>query len=162
MPSYEVRLAGGRTVRVELERSGTGWQAKVEGRPYALELVGGDGVRNLVVRIDGESVELDLEPLQQSVEVHEVPPLAPPARGTAAAGGPLHSPITGVVLAVHAQPGATVQEGDALVVIEAMKMENTIRAPAAAEVGTVNVRPGDKVRRGDVLLELTATRGKTN
>lgn len=71
----------------------------------------------------------------------------------AAAGGagPV-APLPGTVLAVHVAAGADVLAGDALVVIEAMKMEHVIRAAADARVGAVRVEVGDRVDAGDLLV----------
>jgi acetyl-CoA/propionyl-CoA carboxylase biotin carboxyl carrier protein len=59
--------------------------------------------------------------------------------------GPLTSPMPGTVLAVPVSAGDTVGPGQALVVVEAMKMEHVIAAPAAGTVRQVLVKPGDSV-----------------
>jgi glutaconyl-CoA decarboxylase len=62
--------------------------------------------------------------------------------------------MPGVVLDVHVAPGAVLRRGDAVLVLEAMKMRNTIRAPRAAEVIAVEVEAGQPVAAGDVLVRL--------
>ncbi|MEM1232203.1 MAG: biotin/lipoyl-containing protein, partial [Pseudomonadota bacterium] len=64
------------------------------------------------------------------------------------------APMPGQVIAVHAKAGASVSVGDALIVMEAMKMEHTLTAPAAGVVAAVNVAAGDKVGDGEVLVAL--------
>jgi glutaconyl-CoA decarboxylase len=90
-------------------------------------------------------------------------PATPPPRVTAGtpglvAGGAraeaLAAPMPGVVLDVHVAPGAVLRRGDAVLVLEAMKMRNTIRAPRAAEVVAVEVEAGQPVAAGDVLVRL--------
>ena len=62
--------------------------------------------------------------------------------------------MPGSVLRVDAAPGDTVAAGDAVVVLEAMKMELAVQAPAAGVVRAVHVRPGDVVSAGQALIEL--------
>ena len=57
--------------------------------------------------------------------------------------------MPGVILEVQAAPGVTVRRGDALAVLEAMKMRNTIRAPRDGEVAAVLIEPGQAVRAGE-------------
>jgi 3-methylcrotonyl-CoA carboxylase alpha subunit len=67
----------------------------------------------------------------------------------------LESPMPGTLLKVSVAVGEQVEEGQALAVVEAMKMEFTVRAPHAGKVKTVNYSPGDQVAAGDVLIELS-------
>ncbi|MDQ2723088.1 MAG: acetyl/propionyl/methylcrotonyl-CoA carboxylase subunit alpha [Actinomycetota bacterium] len=67
------------------------------------------------------------------------------ARATAAGDAELRSPMPGTVIAVHVEHGAHVQAGEPLVVVEAMKMEHTIRAPHAGTVSELAVRAGQSV-----------------
>jgi 3-methylcrotonyl-CoA carboxylase alpha subunit len=69
-------------------------------------------------------------------------------------GGGLEAPMPGKVIAVKVAPGDTVGKGDELVVVEAMKMENAVRAPRAGRVKSVSARVGDLVSPGVVLVEL--------
>ncbi|HEX8054672.1 MAG TPA: acetyl-CoA carboxylase biotin carboxylase subunit [Thermoleophilaceae bacterium] len=73
--------------------------------------------------------------------------------GGAAAGAPgeLVSPIQGTVLKVAVEKGAEVTEGALICVIEAMKMENEITAPAAGQVEELNVSEGGAVATGDTI-----------
>jgi biotin carboxyl carrier protein len=64
--------------------------------------------------------------------------------------------MTGRVLRIEVQPGDQVETGALLLILEAMKMENEIRAPRAGTVARVAVSVGDRVNSGDVLVELEA------
>jgi biotin carboxyl carrier protein len=59
--------------------------------------------------------------------------------------------MQGTVLAVHVADGDEVEPGQVICVVEAMKMENEVHAPAAGTVSGLTVAPGDQVRAGDVL-----------
>lgn len=67
--------------------------------------------------------------------------------------GGLEAPMPGVIRAVLSQSGAAVETGDALVVMEAMKMEHTIRAPSKGTVTAINCAEGDMVVAGAVLVD---------
>lgn len=67
---------------------------------------------------------------------------------------PLIAPMPGLIVRVNARAGDAVQAGQGLVVMEAMKMENELRAPAAGRVKAVLAGPGTAVEKGAVLVEL--------
>lgn len=73
-----------------------------------------------------------------------------------AAATELRAPMPGRVVAVHARTGARVRKGDPIVVIEAMKMQNALTAPAEGTLQTLNVKPGDAVEAGQVLAVISA------
>ncbi len=73
-----------------------------------------------------------------------------------AAGGRLTAPMPGKIIALHVQPGDTVQAGAPLLVLEAMKMEHTLSAPSAGQVSEVLYAVGDQVSEGVELLRLEA------
>ena len=78
-----------------------------------------------------------------------VSPAAPAVTG---AGDKVDSPMPGTILKVNVAAGQTVKEGDLLVVLEAMKMENEIFAPKGGTVSQVLVEKGASVNTGDVLV----------
>jgi acetyl/propionyl-CoA carboxylase alpha subunit/acetyl-CoA carboxylase carboxyltransferase component len=87
---------------------------------------------------------------------------APPARGlSAVAPGPgqfvIEAPMPATVVSVDAAVGDRVRPGDALVVVEAMKMEHLIEASAAGEVDEVLVVPGQTVTTGQILVVVSRT-----
>jgi len=81
----------------------------------------------------------------------ETDPLAPAPR-EAAAGGALVAPMPGKVLSVLVAPGAAVARGQLLMLLEAMKMEHAITAPADGVVAAVHYQAGDLVEEGALLL----------
>jgi biotin carboxyl carrier protein len=72
------------------------------------------------------------------------------------ASSDLKAPMPGLVVKVFVEPGQAVTLGDPLVVVEAMKMENELRAGGAGIVSDVVVGAGDTVRRDDVLVRFAA------
>ena len=67
--------------------------------------------------------------------------------------GALNAPMNGTVVELTATEGTIVKKGDALLVMEAMKMEHTIRAPADGKVTQFYYQPGDLVDGGAELLD---------
>src|ERR1700730_5831797 len=75
---------------------------------------------------------------------------------TAGATGPapIIAPMPGLIVRVNVNPGDKVEAGQGLVVMEAMKMENELRATAAGTVRSVEVSPGTAVEKGALLVAL--------
>jgi 3-methylcrotonyl-CoA carboxylase alpha subunit len=92
---------------------------------------------------------------QGSAELQLIDPLAH-AGDAAQEGGRLTAPMPGKVIAFLVQPGATVEKGQPLAVMEAMKMEHTIAAPKAGVVSELLFAVGDQVSEGQELLRLQA------
>ena len=80
-----------------------------------------------------------------------VPAAAPAAPVATAAGEPVTSPMPGNILKVLVSPGQKVNEGDVIMVLEAMKMENEIVAPKAGSVAQILVQKGAVVETGATL-----------
>ncbi|WP_299088632.1 biotin carboxylase N-terminal domain-containing protein [uncultured Microbacterium sp.] len=89
----------------------------------------------------------------RAVEITEVT-VARSGRADAASSPELRSPMPGTVVVVSATDGAAVDAGDAVLVVEAMKMEHVLRATVSGTVH-VAVRPGDQVARGALLATVT-------
>lgn len=117
------------------------------GKPevYTVEVNG----KSFVVQVNEGG---DIEGLKPIGATAETPAAAPaPAVG---AGEPQAAPLAGNIFKVLVQPGQLVQEGDLVIILEAMKMETEIRAFKAGTVAAVNVKVGDAVSVGDSLLTL--------
>jgi len=97
------------------------------------------------VQVDGQHYELRAESASQR------------RRGSAAASGDLSAQMPGQVTEIHVGEGDVVSAGDTLIVLEAMKMEIRVTAPADGRVQRLLVQPGDVVERGQSLIELGET-----
>ncbi|MFR9806018.1 biotin carboxylase N-terminal domain-containing protein [Pseudonocardia sp. RS010] len=156
---------GERTLQVEyaLHRRTGGTVLRVDGEPL--------GERVELVSATPEAVVLEVDGVRRGYRVHrvasdvdawvyvdgpdgsaalrEVPRFADP--NAAAAAGSLLAPMPGTVVRVLAEPGATVEAGRPLVVLEAMKMEHTVAAPVDGVVAEITVTQGEQVDTGQVL-----------
>jgi len=78
----------------------------------------------------------------------------------AGAGGPeLVSPMAGKVVAIEVATGDAVEVDQGVVIVEAMKMENELKAHIAGTISEIRVAPGDTVEIGDVLVMIDAGEG---
>jgi acetyl/propionyl-CoA carboxylase alpha subunit len=82
--------------------------------------------------------------------------LAEAARTSASASGPVsvNATLPGLIVAVETSEGSEVAAGDPLLTIEAMKMQNEVRAPRAGRVMAIAVAPGETVTTGQLLLRI--------
>jgi biotin carboxyl carrier protein len=120
--------------------------------------------------VDGRTYEVEVEVEEPEQPIYGVggyiqmsparipaPPPIPVSDGTfsdrAGEGKVCRSPISGIVVQVKSQAGQQIQEGDTLIVLEAMKMETDITASANGKIRAVNVKTGESVRGGQVLIE---------
>lgn len=88
----------------------------------------------------------------RSVRPSETAAASRPASRRAVRGA-LTAPMPGMVLSIEVAPGETVSRGQTVLVLEAMKMKNTLHAEADGVVARIAVAVGDQVRHGDVLVE---------
>lgn len=118
-------------------------------------------MRKFIVNVNGNSYEVEVEEVGAEAAA-SAPAAAPkaaaaPAPKKAAApvgkGTPVKAPMPGNVLDIKVATGATVKSGDTLVILEAMKMENEIKAPQDGVV-TVVASKGSTVNTGDVLVTI--------
>jgi excisionase family DNA binding protein len=105
---------------------------------------------------DGTGVVLDLDGRSLVARLAAAPTAEAALRHAAhaGAGDAVRAPMPGAVLELRVATGDTVDAGETLLVLEAMKMENAVSAPAAGRVSAVLVAVGQQVQRGEALLEL--------
>ncbi|GAB3483183.1 acetyl/propionyl/methylcrotonyl-CoA carboxylase subunit alpha [Nocardiopsis coralliicola] len=144
---YEVCVDGGAPIAVRAARSRSGRSLTVAagGRTERYARAAGGGA--LWIGRSGAAWSFT-----------DAPRVAPTRAAAASAGGPLLSPMPGTVLSVPVSVGDAVSAGDPVVVVEAMKMEHTVRAAAEGTVAELPVRAGDAVAM-DAVLAVVAPHG---
>jgi pyruvate carboxylase subunit B len=139
----------------------------------------GENLRKFNVLVDGEYFEVAVEdagggPGQYSVrpaapkQVRASAPASAPAKAVTAAakepaspavdlGGstPLIAPMPGMIVGVAKKEGETVNEGETVLILEAMKMENALAAPVSGTITKINLGVGDHVAKNDILCLIT-------
>jgi len=161
---FEAKL-GERLLRLELRAGRGGDSVRLDGRVVQVDLVEtADHFVSLL--LDGRSHELAVEPLEDGALVYfpggsqkvglasgsgEAASIAPQRTGPAR----VTAPMPGRVVRVLVTPGAAVEAGQALLVVEAMKMENELRSPRPGRVQEVAVREGQTVEAGALLVLVT-------
>jgi biotin carboxyl carrier protein len=144
--------AGGVEVRVNGERV----DADVAATPDALSVRVGDRMVDLVT--EGKLPELRVSATdvrtRVRVESERARAVSGGRRQGAAASGAVQSPMPGRVVKVLVQAGQAVEQEQPVVVVEAMKMENELRAPKAGKIASVAVKAGDRVEAGAMLLQI--------
>ena len=98
--------------------------------------------------LDGELVSAEVVDAR-AARVRALSAAVGSERGAAA----LKAPMPGLVVQVAVETGEIVGPGAAVVIVEAMKMENELRAPAAARVERILVAPGEAVEKGQIVVE---------
>ena len=105
-------------------------------------------MKQLRITVAGQTFDVTVETVGGTAPVA----LAPAPVAAAPAGGEkVTSPMPGTILSVNVSNGASVKKGDVLFILEAMKMNTVIYAPANGTVTSFAVKPGDTVTEGQTL-----------
>ena len=108
------------------------------------------------ITVNGTAYEVDVEEIGAAAPV-AAPAAAPAAAPVAAApvgGTTITCPMPGTIIDIKVAVGDTVAEGQVLLIFEAMKMEQEIKAPADGTVASVNISQGATMNQGDLLVSL--------
>jgi biotin carboxyl carrier protein len=159
--TFVVEVAG-RARTIDVRRSRDGWQVTVDGRPVEVDVHAAGGRLSLL--IDRRSYEVAVEPRGSAdrlvhINGRQVPVVVGrrgrPGAGAAgiSAAGPavVTAPMPGRVVKLLVAAGDRVEVRQGVVVVEAMKMENELRAPKAGTVRELRVTEGTLVEAGATL-----------
>ena len=148
------------------------YQYKVQGVDYDVEI---EEVEGNVAKVNVNGIRFDVELKQpinptsslKKVRVEAPKPVARPAIPTAApaaapvapaapagAGSPIKAPLPGTIIELKVKVGDTVKQGDCVLVLEAMKMQNNIESEYEGTVTSITVKQGETVMEGAVLLTI--------
>ena len=125
------------------------YKVTLNGKVYEVEVEKGEAIL-LDEYADAAPAPVAAAPVAAPVTAAPAAPVAP-----AGAGEPIASPLPGTVLDVKVTSGQSVNAGDLLFVIEAMKMENEVLAPRAGTITSVLVQKGSSVETGATLATLS-------
>lgn len=169
MPRYLVEVDG-QEYDIELDYRHDAFVATINGESVDLRRHHIAENRSVLL-LDGNSVEVDVRTKGEygerlvfmkgievpvTIENYQLAQL----RKRAGMGGPgavdktINAPMPGLVIDVKVKAGDDVKKGQALLIIEAMKMENVMKAPADGVVKSVNTEAGKSVEKNDKLIEL--------
>jgi biotin carboxyl carrier protein len=154
--TYVIEVDGG-SVTVDGERF-EAHAAAIPGTPLLHLLLGNDSWTVACQQLDGRRWALGAAGERVEVEVQDdrskqIEALTGQGKKPAAAGV-VKAPMPGLVVRVEVTEGQTVEVGDGLVVVEAMKMENELRATIKGVVERIHVKAGDRVEKGAELVTL--------
>lgn len=125
----------------------------VNERPYQVQLPSSRDVEGPVkVLVDAKEYEVEIKGAPSAVR--RAPGALVKSPAPPGGAGAITSQMTGRVIRVDVEPGWEVKEGDLLLIIEAMKMENEVMAPRAGTVKEVAVVAGRRISEGDLLVIL--------
>ena len=116
------------------------YTVKVNDKPYTVKFEDGKAV------VNGTTYSIDVKAADES---------AGASSGGGGAAHKVNAPMPGLVLRIEKNVGDTVQEGDLIMVLEAMKMENEIHAPAAGTISEISVKQGDQLKAGELLAVIS-------
>jgi oxaloacetate decarboxylase alpha subunit len=135
-----------------------GKEPKVEAAPATPAPAAG-GIESYSVKVDGQVFDVEVGPQGQisSIEpsAKAAAPVAAPAPAPATEAEAVSAPLAGTIYKVNVQTGEVVEEGDVLLILEAMKMETEVRAARGGVVQDLHVKEGDSVTVGSSLLSLS-------
>lgn len=163
---YHVTI-GGRTFQVELGDSGITVDgeahdvdfARIDGEPVHSLLLGGASHRVSALRVAKETWDLHLSGRRIRADVVDertrvIREITAAAGGGASGPRPIVAPMPGMVVRIDVEVGDTVSAGQGVVIVEAMKMENELKAAADGVVSRILVSEGEAVEKDQLLVDL--------
>ena len=121
----------------------------IKNKSYRAEIIKADPItKSFVIKINGKIYAVELKDkfdlLLEKMGLNN---------GAAGRANNVKAPMPGLIVDLRVKEGDKVKPGDALLILEAMKMENMIKSPGDAVVRSIKVRKGDNVEKNQVLIE---------
>jgi acetyl-CoA/propionyl-CoA carboxylase biotin carboxyl carrier protein len=152
---HAIQVRGLPEESAEVLMNGEAVRARIRPGSDLAVTIGGCTTRYLCVR-DGDTLWLGRDGASWPLTRHLIGDPGDRAGAASAADGVVRSPMPGTVLVVKAQQGDRVNEGQPLLIVEAMKMEHTVTAPRDGVVSELSVRAGQPVDMDAVLAVVTS------
>ena len=149
--TFEYNFTDGQIASLDIQKvSSTKFHVLKENHSFKAEIITSDFLKkNYTVKINSNIYEIDISnELDLLIEEMGL------SLGSAQIINEIKAPMPGLILDVLVQVGDTVKEGDYLLVLEAMKMENTLTALGDGVVKSVSVTKGEKVEKNQMLIEM--------
>ncbi len=144
-------LVDGTHLDAELHRTRQGHFLRIGTRMWSINVIEStddSGLRHIAVNGNVIAVEIDDETsaLLRSLQTD---------KATKIHHATLRSPMPGRIARIHVREGELIEAGQGVLILEAMKMENEIKAPSAGIVKSVRVQEGDAVEKNAILIEIS-------
>lgn len=126
---------------------------------YHYHLLDGNESRHIkIIDIEGKRISLDIDGIQRVVELQDDYDVLVDKMGLSAVTtqklSSVKAPMPGLVLEVLASAGQEIEDGDSLLILEAMKMENVLKASGSGVIKSIEVAQGEAVEKGQILIEM--------
>ncbi len=152
----------GKTRFVTMEEHADGPRFLVDGQPFGVTVVAtGPGAYTATIDGTDHTFQIDHDHVlhggqAMDLEIRRAKPVLQRAGGKSRkANGQIKPPMPGKVVEIHVQEGDDISEGDPLLVLEAMKMQNDLKSPVTGKVTSVKVSEGQNVEASTVMLVIT-------
>lgn len=159
MSKFKITTADGHSFDIEsnelenldiIDQSNGRYHLIYEGKSYTVDVLEADYLnKSYVLNVNEKEIALNIkDELDMAIEKMGY------SVKSASTGGKIESPMPGLVLKIAVQEGDEVEEGDVLLILEAMKMENIIKSPIKGQVKKILVKEGETVAKKQLLIEL--------
>lgn len=133
-----------------LEREGNQVKFIFQDKIYDVQILElSENGKHLYATINNQKIQLDLQDsLDQLIDKMGMNDQAEDS------GGDVISPMPGLILSISVKEGMAVEKGEDILVLEAMKMENLLKAPSSGTITSIKCSVGDSVQKGDLLIQI--------
>lgn len=158
--SHPIRIAVSDNQKVEIHAGGKNYVIDSDWRPGRSLFTGQVNDEEICMQVERTNTGFRVRHAGYQGEIRIMSSFAAellnrmPAKKAADTSKQLISPMPGLLVSVEVEVGQEVESGEALAVVEAMKMENQLFAERAGVVGKIHLEPGDSLEVGQIILEL--------
>ncbi len=147
----EVNLSADQAQNLDLiETKGNTFHLLQDNRSFAINLLHKNTAdKTMTIEVNGNKYEVKIEDEYDQL----VKKMGLSIGGTQVIKN-VKAPMPGLILDILAKPGQTVEKGDQLLILEAMKMENVLKAEGEGVIKSIEVQKGNAVEKGQILIEM--------